>query len=449
MAPRALNKLNDKAIKAAIRLQSGQTSGVKMLSDGGGLYLRVDAGGGARWVYRYTPQHGRPRDMGLGGYPVTTLATARKLALAQREAKAVGSDPVELRRQQKVAESAARRLPTFGAVADEYIRERVPVRRGNRKAGGNAKHVYQWGITLGDRYCRDLRAKPVDQVTMEDIKNILLQEVTVRRRVHDEDGSGAVRTVSGPMWSVMHTTAKRLRERIKIVMDYARVKKHCSGENPAAWAGNLEHELTVPVVWQRRQPWMPYEEVPAFIASLRQREATTARALEFLILTAVRAGNVRLAEWKQFDLEARVWNIPGEQMKSGLPHRVPLTTRMLELIEEMSPDPAGRDGLVFPGGKPGAPLSDMSFNALMNRRMGLDNVTAHGFRSSFRQWAGARTSFPWDVAEAALAHKVGSKVERAYWDGDAFEKRRHMMEAWEAFCTDKQTAERNVVPLRA
>ena len=254
-----------------------------------------------------------------------------------------------------------------------------------------------------------MRKKRIDTIETEDILSVLQ-----------------------PIWPTKQETASRLRGRIEQVLDAAKVKGHRGGENPARWKGHLEHLLSERKKLQRgHHSALPYQELPAFMAELREREAVSASALEFLILTASRSGEVRGAEWPEFDFKSNVWTVPGDRMKTGEPHQVPLTTAMITVLDTVAPL-SGKKGFVFPGVKKGRPLSDMVFKSLF-KRMSRDGITAHGFRSSFRDWAGDKTSFPREVAEAALAHKVGDEVERAYRRSTALEKRRQLMQEWERY----------------
>jgi integrase len=269
------------------------------------------------------------------------------------------------------------------------------------------------------KYAAPLRDKPIAAVHTDDVLSVL-----------------------APIWQTKNETASRLRGRIERVLDAARAKGLRSGENPARWRGHLDHLLP------RRQRLsrghhaaLPYPDVPAFVAGLREREAIAALALEFLILNASRLGEVLGAKWNEIDLEAKVWTIPPERMKAGREHRVPLTKRGLEILA--TAEKLRTSDYVFPGQRRGRPLSPMSME-MLRRRMKVD-VTVHGFRSSFRDWAGECTSFPREIAEAALAHIIGDETERAYRRGDALEKRRKLMAAWAAFCDPKDKS--NVVPL--
>ena len=364
-------------------------------ADGNGLYLVVKPTGAKSWCLLYT-HGGRRREMGLGGYPDVPLAIARRTAATHKEILAAGADPLSVGSKPSV--------PTFGEAADDYIATHAASWR-------NAKHKAQWIMTL-TRYAGPLRDKCVDAITVADVLAVLQ-----------------------PLWLSRPETASRLRGRIEAVLDAAKAQGARNGENPAAWRGNLKHLLPRPSKLSRgHHAAMPYSEVPAIMARLRERSATAALALEFIILTAARAGEALGATWGEIDLEARLWTVPAMRMKAGRVHRVPLSGRALDILEAIRPLRASdaADALIFPGGREGRPLSGMA-TAMLLRRMGQGAVTTHGFRSSFRDWAGEVSSFPREVIEAALAHAVGDATERAYWRGDALEKRRQLMEAWAAF----------------
>lgn len=382
-------------------------------SDGRGLYLAVSPTGAKSWRFIYR-RVGKRTEVGLGKFPDVSLAAARKRVDDAREALAAGNDPLALRRAAKASEAGA---VSFGAFADELVEE---IRAGFR----NEKHRAQWAMTLGDAYCRDLRKKPIHEVTTEDILAVLK-----------------------PVWLTKAETASRIRGRIERVLDAARAKGLRSGENPARWRGHLDHLLPKRLRLQRgHHAAMPYEAVPAFIERLRARESNAAPLLELTILTAARSGEALGARWSEFDLKRAIWTIPPNRMKAGREHRVPLSARALAILESMQAlrreDEA--DGYVFPGQKRGRPLSAMTMEMLL-RRMDVD-FTVHGFRSSFRDWCGEETSFPRDVAEAALAHVIENKTEAAYRRGDALEKRRRLMEAWAAYIEPKAAG--NVVSLK-
>ena len=378
-----------------------------LLADGGGLYLQVSAGGAKSWVFVYR-RGGKRTELGLGSLKSVSLADARGKAAECRTLLADGKNPKDARRP-------VNRTPTFGETADRFV---ASMEGGWR----NDKHKAQWAMTLRD-YARPLRDLPVNEVSTEDVLAVLK-----------------------PHWERRPETASRLRGRIERVLNAAKAHGHRSGENPAAWRGHLENLLP------KRQSLtrghfgaMSWADVPAFVEQLRQRHGVAARALEFLILTAARSGEVRGACWGEIDLAAKIWTVPAVRMKARKEHRVPLADCALAILELVAPLQRN-DGLIFPGIKSGAALSDMTLSAVL-RRMKLETVTVHGFRWSFRDWCGESTNFPREIAEAALAHVVGNKVEQAYRRGDALERRRELMSIWSCFCERAEGT--NVVAFKA
>lgn len=377
-------------------------------ADGSGLYLAIDDEGRRRWLYLYTV-NGKRREMGLGSAREVSLKAARAARDDARSKLRAGTDPLSERRAMKAR-------PAFGDFALDYIKAQAP-------GWKNAKHLAQWCMTLScerdDRgelmdtgYCLSLRKRPVDTIDTEDVLRILR-----------------------PIWAEKPETASRLRGRIEAVLDAAKAKGLRDGENPARWRGHLDKLLPKASKLSRgHHAAMPYGEVPAFVQMLRKASGTTALALEFAILTAARSGEVRGARWSEIDLDNALWTIPAGRMKTSREHVVPLPERALEMLAAtalLRDGQADNDALVFPSMMKGAQLSDAAFSALMNRQ-GAGDYTAHGFRSSFRDWAGDRTTFEREVAEAALAHAVGDATERAYRRGSALDKRRKLMDAWAA-----------------
>lgn len=399
--------------KLAARLSDRQVRAIKadgLHACGDGLYLEID-GDAKRWHFRYQVA-GKRRAMGLGSLAEVTLKAAREAIDDARRVIRNGQDPIEARRVERTT------IPTFGAFADDLIAS---------LEGGftNDKHRYQWHQTLGDAYCKPIRGKLISDIETADVLTVLK-----------------------PIWQAKQETASRLRGRIEKVLDAAKARGLRAGENPARWRGHLANLLPrrQKLAVRGHQPALPFDEVPGFVARLRERDAIAARALEFLILTAARAGEVFGATWGEIDLAAMVWSISASRMKARKPHRVPLTARCAAILEAMarwrtSDDPKA---YVFPGGRAGRPLSNMAFKSLL-LRMGETSFVPHGFRSSFRDWCGECTPFPREVAEAALAHIVGNSVEQAYRRGDALEKRRELMTAWASFVEPKAE---NVVTFR-
>lgn len=411
----AINRLN--ARQVATITKPGRHA------DGGGLYLVVDASGARRWLFLFRwkadptqPGTGKLREMGLGPVRDVSLASARDAAAKAREMVRAGIDPIAAKRRAAGASEA----PTFGAVAEAHIAAMAPGWR-------NAKHVDQWRMTLSVQrddegtlletgYCTALRCKPVADISTDDILAAL-----------------------APIWGEKNETASRVRGRIEAVLDAAKAKGLRSGENPARWKGHLALMLPKRQKLQRgHHAALPYAELPAFLKRLRLVRGISAFALEFAIFTAARSGEVRGARWPEMDLERAVWTVPADRMKTGREHRVPLPPRALEILGLLAQIKGRAGDLVFPGQKRGTPLSDMTMTALL-RRLNV-NATAHGFRSSFRDWAGDHTTFPREVAEAALAHAVGDATEAAYRRSDALEKRRALMAAWDQYLTGRNAS---------
>jgi integrase len=372
-----------------------------------GLYLQVLPSGTKTWLLRVTvgtneQGNQRRREIGLGGHQNVSLAQAREKAHDTRRKIAEGVDPVADRRAARAALLVGRGAEiTFAAAAKQYITDHSPEWR-------NEKHAQQWTNTLA-KY-----AEPV-------IGKLQLRDV----------GVGHVLTILKPIWTSKTETAKRVQGRMESILDWGKAHGYRDGENPAAWRGHLDMLLAAPAKVKKKTHFaaLPAADLAAFVTRLRQQEGTGARALEFTILTAARSGEVRGATWAEVDLREQVWTIPGERMKAGKEHRVPLSPRVIALLEELAPD--DRIGLVFPAPR-GGRLSDMTLTAVL-RRMKID-VTVHGFRSTFRDWASEQTNYPSDVAEMALAHAIANKTEAAYRRGDLLEKRRPMMVDWADFC---------------
>jgi integrase len=395
----------------------GRANSTGLYADGGGLYLQVGRSGSKSWLYRFMID-GRAREMGLGPVHTIPLAEARIRAGECRRLRLDGIDPIEARtakrQEQKLASAKAM---TFEACANAYIAA--------HKAGWrNAKHESQWRNTLSTY------AAPV-------FGSLSVQTVDV----------ALVMKVLEPIWATKTETASRLRGRIEAILDWATVRGYRSGENPARWRGHLDHLLPkrAKVQMVAHHAALPYDEVGAFVALLRDQQGATARALEFLILTAARTGEVIGARWAEFDFANAVWTIPADRMKSDREHRIPLSGRVVAIIDGLRATRV--NDFVFPGAKAGRPLSNMAMLKVLER-LGRSDLTSHGFRSSFRDWASERTNFQREVAEMALAHTIGDKVEAAYRRGDLFAKRRRLMEAWANHCTPT-IGESRVVTLRS
>lgn len=384
-------------------LDVARTSDPGLYGDGGGLYLQVKGDGGRSWLYRYK-LNGKARAMGLGGLNTVSLREARQLAAECRKLCHAGIDPIEARRASRAAaKPSAASAMTFSQCVDRYLAA--------HKAGWrNEKHARQWKASL------DAYVTPV------------FGEAAVAAV-----DTGLVMKVLDPIWSVKPETASRVRGRIEAVLDWATARGYRAGENPARWRGHLSALLPAKTKVRavKHHPALPYVRVPDFMAELRGQDGVGALALTFMILTAARTAEVIGARWEEIDLNAAVWTVPAARIKAGKEHRVPLSDAALEVVERMRA--VRSSDFVFPGGRQGRPLSNNAMLALLER-MGLGDITAHGFRSSFRDWAAEQTSFPREVAEAALAHAIGDKVEAAYRRGDLFEKRRQLMVAWAGYC---------------
>lgn len=396
------HRFTELRIKALIREQSDKR---KSYHDGGGLYLVV-GGGACNWVFRYM-RDGKAHSMGLGPYPDCTLGDARRKAGDQRNLiHGQEIDPLEQRRQVRAAAKAVEaQHTTFGKCAEQYVE--------THKAGWrNDKHAEQWTNTLAKYALPVIGTVPVSEI-----------DTTLVLRVIE------------PIWNEIPETASRLRGRIENILDWAKSRGYRTGENPARWKGNIKHLLPprAKVARVEHHPALPYRDMPAFMAELRKQGGTAPLALEFTILTAARTSEVIGMTWREVNLDQRMWTVPAERMKAGKEHRVPLCDRaiaILRMFEMLSRDPST---YIFPGIRRGKPLSNMAMLAVLPR-MGRTDITVHGFRSTFRDWAAEQTSYPSEVAEMALAHTVSDKVEAAYRRGDLFDRRRRLADEWCAYC---------------
>ena len=375
-------------------------------SDGGNLFLVVAKSGAKRWGFLYRWQ-GKPVEMGFGsaGRGQVTLAKARELASAARAILADGVNPLQSKREAEAAAALEKALQiSFGEFAENLVDD---IEGGFR----NAKHRQQWRNTL-KTYCKPIWKTPLPEV----------------------DTAGVLKCLS-PIWQSKTETATRLRGRIERVLDAAKAKGLRKGDNPAVWRGHLSATLPKPGKLARgHHAALPYDAMPGFMVELRVHTALAAKCLEFKILTIARSGEALKAEWAEFDLAAGVWTIPAERMKAGREHRVALSNAALAIVTALQ---EGRQGkYVFPGTKPGKPLSEMAM-AMLLRRMGRTQITVHGFRSTFTDWATEVSSFSSETRKACMAHAIADKVEAAYRRGDQFEKRRLMLEAWAAWCEPK------------
>jgi integrase len=382
-------------------------------SDGGGLWLFITKDGSKRWVFAYERNKKR-REMGLGPASDVSLGKARDLASTAREQLAQGIDPIEARRAAEAeADEAARQAKRervgpvlFGAFAEDYIDT-------HEEGWKNPKHRQQWRNTI-KTHAVALLEMPVQDIFVDDVVAVLK-----------------------PIWRTVPETASRLRGRIENILDAAKASKHIQGpwENPARWRGNLNHLLPKRRTKKqvRHHPAMPFEELPAFWKRLRARPALAARALELTILCATRTNETLRMRWSEVDLDAGVWTIPADRMKMEVEHRIPLCNVAVTLLRDIASGSNYDPGdFVFKGGKAGKPLSQMAMTMVL-RRMKLGHFTVHGMRSAFRDYMGEMTDHAESVVEQALAHQVGDETSRAYRRGDAFLKRRVLMNGWEAY----------------
>lgn len=391
-----IERLKDRQVKNAS----------KPLNDGGNLWL-IPRGNSKNWVFRFSLNK-RSHSAGLGSYPITSLADARKTAAQYREWLKQKLNPIK----QAAIHSASTEeviTPNFVQAAARYIQSK-------RRGWKNRKHAHQWVSTLRTYAKPVIGNKPVNQITTDDIEQVLR-----------------------PIWETKTETAKRVQNRMEQVLDWATVKKHRIGDNPARWRDHLSEIFTEPSKLKKLKNGgeekhlaaMPYEEVPALFQQLSSKAGAAPKALQYLILTACRTSEILEATWDEISIEERVWIIPARRMKAGKEHRVPLTDQMTTLLESLP----RLNEYLFPGMKRGRPLSNMSM-LVMVRKMGyakdgpLPAYVPHGFRSSFRDWAEEEASYPNRVVEKALAHTVKSQTERAYQRRDLLEKRRNLMAEW-------------------
>jgi integrase len=396
-----------------------------LYGDGHGLYLQISAFNTKSWVFRYT-RDGTARKMGMGALHTVTLAEARKRAAAWRLKVHDGVDPIDERRAARGRQKAeTAKAITFWQCALKYI-------EANRAGWKNAKHAGQWVATFNGTRQGKSAHPPATQI----INNLPVASID----------TALVLKVLEPIWTTTPETASRIRGRIELVLDWAKVRAYRDGENPARWRGHLDKILPARAKVQRveHHAAVPYVELPEFMSALRGRDGVPARALEFAILTAARTGEIIGARWSEINCEARLWTIPGERMKAGREHRIPLSDRALEILSTLP-----REGeFVFLGGRGGRPLPDRAMRTLVRSMRGAGDATVHGFRSTFRDWASETTAYSHELGEIALAHAVSTKVEAAYRRGDMMQKRRRLMADWAAYCSSPGNERGNVVAIR-
>lgn len=371
--------------------------------DGGGLNLQVGPTGGKSWLFRYMIE-GTADRMGLGPVKTVSLPDARLKALDCRKLLAEGKNPKDERAAAIAANKIANaRKMTFQQCAEAYIEV-------HRHGWKNEKHVTQWKNTLRDYAYPVMGKLPVNAIDTDLVVKCL-----------------------SPIWTEKTETATRVRGRIEAILDWATSSKYRQGENPARWRGHLKNLLAAPrkVKPVTHHPALPFDQIAEFMKALRAVECVSARALEFLILTGTRTTEVLEAKWEEIEVKKNLWNIPANRMKAGRDHRVHLSKRALEVLKEMQSQRVG--DYVFPGKRESKPLSSMALLMVL-RRMKRNDLTVHGFRSTFRDWASEVSHYPAEVAEMALAHAVSDKTEAAYRRGDLLEKRINFMEDWAKYC---------------
>lgn len=392
--------------RALHRLTARQVVTLKKIgrhADGGGLYLRITNAGARSWVFIATT-NGKRSEIGLGAAATVSLAVARRIAADMRDAMAAGGDPRTVIAPVESAPPSS--VPTFGIFAEEYI---ASVESGWR----NPVHRQQWRQSLRD-HASGLTALPIDSIGTDDVLAVLQ-----------------------PIWLTHAETASRVRGRIEKILDAAKVRGHRPRDaaNPASWRGHLELLLPPrPKLQRGHHAALAWKDAPTFITALVDREAPAALCLQFLILTAARSGEALGATWAEIDWDESIWTVPKERMKAGQEHTVPLCRSAIILLERLKPEEPKTDALIF--AVRGAARSNMAMSMLL-RRMGYSHITVHGFRSTFRDWAGEATEFPRELIEHALAHTIQNKAERAYRRGTSVERRRGLMQAWDDYLFGK------------
>ncbi len=387
-------------------------------ADGAGLHLCVKASGGKSWIFRYR-FGGKEREMGLGPLHTVSLAEAREKALAQRKMLLEGVDPLAAKQasevQRKLAEAS---VITFDSAATSYIAS-------HRAGWKNEKHAEQWTNTLTTYASPVFGSLPVADVT-----------------------TALVLRVLQPIWTTKTETASRVRGRIEKVLDWCKTQGYRTGDNPAAWRGHLENLLSAPQKTKKveHHPALPWREVGAFMQELRTMPGTTALATEFIILTNCRTSEAIEARWSEIDMQEKRWTIPAARMKAAKEHTIPLSDAALAVLQRAKAE-SKESEFIFPGGKKNTPLSNMACLALL-KRMGRGVLTVHGFRSSFRDWAGESTAHPREVIEHAMSHQLKDKAEAAYARGSLLERRRVLMADWAQYCAQPAAAG-VVVPLQS
>jgi integrase len=409
--PRLANRLTARKVET--------TKTPARLADGLGLYLIVEGEFSKNWVFEYQ-FNGKRRYMGMGSALDVSLADAREKRNEYRKLKANGVDPLLHKRAARAAQVLEdAKAVTFKEAATRYMDA--------NRVGWEEQHAQQWRSTLEMYAYPTLGGLPVQSID-----------------------KALVLAVLEPIWSSANVTATRLRGRIETVLDWAKAMDMREGENPARWRGHLDKILPAPKKVRRVKSFasMPWKQVPAFTAELRaQSDTIAASALEFLILTAARKGEAVGAQWDEIDLSEAIWTVPADRMKKRIEHRVPLSRAAIDVLTRMQEKRINE--FVFPATIRGTKRISEAVMGRLLETIGRGDVVPHGFRSSFRTWAGEKTGFAREVIEKALAHVVGDETERAYDRGDLFDKRRKLMDAWAAFATSDPTkVTDNVVPMR-
>lgn len=406
----SINKLNHTQVKSA--KEAG------LYSDGGGLYLQISKAGTKSWLLRFK-LHGKRREMGLGSYRDVSLFDAREVAAEARKLVKKNVDPIEERKaSQKALARLAEGKKSFKECALEYIEAMEP-------SWKHPKHSEQWKNSLINYVYPVFGDYPIDQVDREAVQKVLT-----------------------PIWNIKTETAGRVRGRIERILDWARVKEYRSGENPAYWRGNLEHlySKTSKIMNVKHMPSLPFEKMTAFVSKLTEREGLLPCAVQLLIYTVTRPTETLSAKWKEFDLEARTWSIPKDKMKGNIEHVIPLSDQCVEMLENM-PRYSWSDFL-FPSTKEGKHLSSSAMLNLIKavgKEIDHPEITAHGFRASFKTWTSDTQNFDWQAVEFCLAHKIKDKAAAAYHRSNLLDKRKVIMSAWANYCSDAEV--NNVVSI--
>jgi len=379
-----------------------KTKAKGLYADGGNLYLQITESGSKSWLFRYMVD-GKTRYMGLGAVNSLSLSDARIKAAECRKLLTEGKDPIGIRQENQVkTRLEAAKTKTFKECAESYI-------DAHKTSWSNEKHAQQWTNTLKTYAYPTIGVLPVQEVDVNLVMSIL-----------------------EPIWQTKTETADRVRGRIEAVLDWATTREYRSGDNPARWRGRLENLLPARSKIRRvvHHPALPYSEMNKFVENVRKQEGLAALALELTILTATRTSETIKAKWQEFDLKEKIWVIPAERIKTRKEHRIPLSDAAMKILHKLEQIKCSE--YVFYS-KNGKPLSNMAMLQLL-KRMNIKNITVHGFRSSFRDWAAEQTNYPRELAEGSLSHALGDKVEAAYRRSDLFEKRRQIMRDWARYC---------------